>query len=174
MPKRKPNAVRPDSPADIAAAYEEIAPELDKLPPELIGRVNADIPSAVSIALGALPGIQGLVPAMKEVFKKPPLDEIERIRVRALGLLYTHLRYVPRSSQQLEADLEEGRVLREQLLSVADAHVSFGAMNGDAVAAIRDGRGHLDRANDSDRARRALPRLLGRHQRQDLGHPGAD
>ena len=148
MPKRKPNAVRPDSPDDIAAAYAQIAPELAKIPPELIGRVNADIPSAVSIALGALPGIQGLVPAMKEVFKKPPTDEIGRLRVRALGLLYTHLRYVPRNSQQLEADLEEGRVLREQLLTVADAHVSFGAMNGDAVAAIRDGAGHLDRAND--------------------------
>lgn len=148
MPTGHPNAVRPDSPDEIARAYALIEAELAKIPTELVGRVTADVPTAVSLALGALPGIQGLVPTLQELLKKPPLEEIERLRARALGLLYTHLRHVPPTAKQLEADLEEARVLREQLLSVADAHVRYGAMNAAAVARIRDGAGHLDRAND--------------------------
>lgn len=149
MPSRRtPIVVRPDAPDEIAKAYAQIEPELAKLPKELVGRVTADIPSAVSLVLGALPGIKALVPDMHALLKKPPIDEIERLRERALGLLYTHLRYVPRTSKQLVEDLEEGRVLRDQLLHVADAHVRYGTIDAESVRQIRDGSGHLDRAND--------------------------
>ena len=148
MPNHKPNAARPDSPDDIAAAYAQIEPELAKIPARADRARQRGHPERRLHRLGRASGHSGAGARHEGGLQKPPTEEIERLRVRALGLLYTHLRYVPRSSQQLEADLEEGRVLRAQLLTVADAHVSFGVMNADAVAAIRDGAGHLDRAND--------------------------
>lgn len=114
--------------------------------PADVGRVTTDLPTAVSLALGALPQLEALLPDMQDLLKRPPKAEIERLRDRSLGLLFAHLLWVPRKSKALEADLEEGRVLRERLLAAADGHVKFDQMDADAVAAIREGAGHLDRA----------------------------
>lgn len=142
-----PTAVRPGSAIEAAQAFARIEKDIEALPAEQVGRVTTDVPTAVSLALGALPQIETLLPEMTDVFIKPPKAEIERLRDRALGLLYTHLLYSP-PSKQLDADLEEARVLREQLLTTADAHAVHGQINAAAIARIRQGAGHLDRAND--------------------------
>lgn len=142
-----PSAVRPGSAIEAAEAFGRIRNDIEALPADRVGRVTADVPRAVSLALGALPLIESLLPDMADVFKRPPEAEVRRLRDRALALLYTHLLYTP-PSKQLEADLEEARVLREQLLGAADAHVLFGHIDRESVAKIREGAGHLDRAND--------------------------
>jgi hypothetical protein len=142
------SAVRPGTANEAAEAYARTAKEIEALPDAQVGRVTTDVPMAVSLALGALPEIESLLPEMSDVFKKPPKAEIERLRDRALALLYANLLWAPRGAKALEVELEEARVLREQLLSAADAHVVHGQMNADSVAAIREGSGHLDRAND--------------------------
>lgn len=149
--KKKTNKTAKPTPGsmdEVQAAYERIEPELDAIEPADVGRVTADVPTAVSLAIGSIPLLEGLAPEMKKQLTAPPIEHIARLRVLSLGLLYTHLRYVPRRSESVQADLEEARVLREQMLSAADAHVSFGHMSPDAVASVRDGGGYLDRAND--------------------------
>ena len=148
-PKRMhPTAVRPGTLNEAAEAYARIEPAIMALPQKDVGRVTTDVPSATSLALGALPQLEALLPEMNDVFKKPPKAQIERLRDHALGLLYAHIAWLPRSSNALDGELEEARALREQLLASADAHVSYGQMDAAAVAAIRQGAGHLDRAND--------------------------
>lgn len=148
MSKPQKNAVRPDTTDEIAQAYAKLAPELDALNAAEVARVYTDVPTAVSLTLGALPGLEALIPEMKAAFVRPPLAELSRLRTRALGLLYTHLRQVPPTERSLEADLEVAKDLRDRLLSVADAHVRYGEMSANSVAKIREGSGHLDRAND--------------------------
>jgi hypothetical protein len=144
----RPPPARLPEPDEGAAAYARVETELDAIPPEQVGRVTADIPTAVSLALGAWPLMSGLIEDMKRKLKEPPLREIESLRDAALAALHAHLRWVPRSSTTHEADLEEARVLRERLLAAADVHAIYGHIDPNAIAAIREGQGHLDRAND--------------------------
>ncbi len=146
--RRTATAARPAHvPDEVARAYAVTEREMQALAAERVGQVTTDIPTAVSLALGAIPSLESLVPAMKELLAKPPLDEIARLHVRALATLYTHLQYVPKP-KRLEEELEEARVLREQLLASADAHVVHGQIDAESIARIREGSGHLDRAND--------------------------
>lgn len=142
------SAVRPGTPSEAAEAYARLEPELKAVPKELIRKVSTNVPMAVSLALGALRELETLLPEMTDVFKEPPKAEIERLRERALALLFADLLMAPRDPKALEALLEEARGLRAKLLSAADAHVEFGHIDPDSVAAIREGSGHLDRAND--------------------------
>lgn len=142
-----PSAVRPGSAIEAAEAFARITKDIEALPAERVGRVTTDVPMAVSLALGAWPQLEALLPEMTKIFKKPPKAEIDRLRARALGLLYTHLLYSP-PSNSLDADLEEARLLREQLLAAADAHALYGQIDAASIAKIREGSGHLDRAND--------------------------
>lgn len=133
---------------EVQASYRRIEPELDLLAPAEVQRVTVDVPTAVSRAVASIPLLEGLSPEMKKQLTAPPIEHIARVRDYSFGLLYTHLRYVPRRSETVQADLEEARVLREQMLAAADAHVTYGHIPRDAVATVRDGAGHLDRASD--------------------------
>jgi hypothetical protein len=95
---------------EVQTAYLHIERELDAVPTALVGRVTTDVPTATSLAIAAIPLLEGLVPEMKKQLAQPPVAEIGRLRDRALALLYTHLRWVPRTSKNHEADLEEARV----------------------------------------------------------------
>lgn len=143
-----PAAVRPGTPNEAAEAYARTKKDIEALPADRVGRVTTDVPMAVSLALGALPQIEALLPEMSDLLKKPPTKAIEMLRDRALSLLHAHFAWAPPSTGALEADLEEARVLRERLLAAADAHVSYGQMDAAAIAAVREGAGHLDRAGD--------------------------
>jgi hypothetical protein len=146
--RKQPAATRPGAPDEVAAAYRSTEGEIKALAADVVGRVTTDIPTAVSLALGALPRIQSLVPDMEGALKKPPVAALGRLRARALAALYAHLRWAPRTPRSHDEDLEEARALREQLLAAADAHVKYGDVDAEAVAKIREGSGLLDRAND--------------------------
>lgn len=142
------SAVRPGTPNEAAEAYARLEAEIEAVPDARMQRVSTDVPMAVSLVLGALPEIEGLVPDLSDVFKNPPIDRIERLRDRALALLFAHILWAPRATKLIEEELQEARLLRQQLLSAADAHVKFGQMDARSVEVIRQGSGHLDRAND--------------------------
>jgi len=146
--KEHASAVRPGTPNEAAEAYARLEAEIEAVPEREIREVSTDVPMAVSLALGALPEIESLIAEMGDVFKKPPIAEIERLRDRAMALLFAHILWAPRATKVIEQELEEARVEREQLLAAADAHVKFGHIDARSVEAIREGSGHLDRAND--------------------------
>lgn len=143
-----PFAERPPDPEEVALAYEAIKPELTAILPGLVGRVTTDVPTAVALMLGAKPTLEAMIPELERALKTPPIVQIQRIEQRALGLLYTEIQYVPKGDENLQANLDAAQEVRGQLLAAADAHVAFGQMNAAAVAKIREGGGHIDRAKD--------------------------
>src|SRR5690606_38139237 len=144
--KEHASAVRPGTPNEAAEAYARLEAEIEAVPEREIREVSTDVPMAVSLALGALPALESLIAEMGDVFKNPPIAEIERLRDRAMALLFAHILWAPRATKVIEQELEEARVEREQLLAAADAHVKFGHIDARSVEAIREGSGHLDRA----------------------------
>ena len=65
-----PSAAKPAELPRAEAAFELIKPEMAKLNPESLGKINIDISQAVSITLGVLPGLVFLRPSLAK--HQPP------------------------------------------------------------------------------------------------------
>jgi hypothetical protein len=158
VPAKPPAAAKPAEPPKAAAAFALIKPEMAKLDPESLGKINVDISQAVSLALGVLPGLQFLRPKLAELpdFQIACFDKLETY---ALGAWYAHLLALPpaSASNPVQALLEEATSLRKALLADADALAARGLLDVGSVEAIRTGQGNLDTANDLV----ALSALLG-------------
>ncbi len=156
MPAAKPklttkaiSAAKPAEPPRAAAAFAAIQPEMLKLLPEDLGRINIDISQAVSIALGVLPGLAFLRSRMAEL---PDFDisRFDNLETYALGAWYAHLLALPPASPSnpVQPLLEEATLLRALLLGDAEALAARGYLNVESVKAIRAGNGNMDTAND--------------------------
>ncbi len=146
---KPPSAAKPAEPPRAEAAFELIKPELAKLSPESLGKINLDISQAVSIALGVLPGLVSLRPLMA---KLPEFDIacFDKLETYALGAWYAHLLALPpaSASNPVQPLLEEATALRIRLLGDAEALAARGLLDLDSVKEIRSGQGNLDTAND--------------------------
>jgi hypothetical protein len=148
-PAHPPPAARPGEPPKAEAAFELIKPEMAKLSPESFGKINLDISQAVSLALGVLPGLAFLRPAM---VKLPDFEiaHFDKLETYALGAWYAHLLALPPASaaNPVQLLLEEASDLRGRLLGDAEALAARGLLDLDSVQAIRKGQGNMDTAND--------------------------
>jgi hypothetical protein len=146
---KAPSPVKPAEPPRAAAAFAAIQPEMLELLPENLAKINIDIPQAVSIALGVLPGLAFLRPTIAELpdFK---IDHFDKLETYALGAWYAHLLALPpaSASNPLQPLLEEATKLRANLLSDAEALATRGHLDPEAVQVIRAGHGQVDTAND--------------------------
>lgn len=146
----------PVNPARIARAenaaesYKKVEEEILALPAQEVGRVTADIPTAASIALGALENLEQLRPEFERLADGgAAVKALDTLHDYALAAFFAHLESVPATSQtELAGLLERAKPLRENLLRVADGLSSFGLLSASAVSAIRDGSGYLDTAKD--------------------------
>lgn len=149
LTSKAPSPVKPAEPPRAAAAFASIQPELLKLAPESLGRINIDISQAVSVALGVLPGLAFLRPSIAELpgFK---LDHFDKLETYALAAWYAHLLSLPpaSASNPVQPLLEEATKLRANLLSDAEALATRGLLDQEAVQGIRAGNGQVDTAND--------------------------
>lgn len=148
-PPKPPSAARPAEPPKAEAAFAFIKPEVADLSPESLGKINIDISQAVSIALGVLPGLAFLRPAMAKLpdFEIARFDKLETY---ALGSWYAHLLALPpaSASNPVQPLLEEATVLRARLLGDAEALAARGLLDLESVQKIRRGQGNMDTAND--------------------------
>jgi hypothetical protein len=150
MPKRKaPAPARPSNPPTAQAALMRVEPELRELEAAEIATVNLDISQAVSIALGALPGILEYADRLEEL---PGFDPkyVNQLETYTLAAWYAHLQAAPGTTTQseLRKRIEEATTLRTALLGDAEALVRRGIFDAQAVAQVRAGQGHQDLAND--------------------------
>lgn len=144
----KASAGKPGVPEEAAKAFAEAEPVLAALSPEDFAPINADIPRAVSIAVGAVPHIAKL---RDGAAKLPDFDvtNIDRLGTYALAAWYAHLLALPEvQAGDLASLLEEARPLREDMLLSAELLAHKGFFDKDAVRGIRAGQGNLDTAND--------------------------
>jgi hypothetical protein len=151
-----PKTSKKSSPVDqvssklAAAAFAAIQPELATVTPEEIPRINIDIGRAVAVALGALPHLRALRPAIQKELPKHPIELLEKLETYALGAWYAHLLATPSSggSAPMTNLIEEATPLRASLLVAAEALAHRGLVDAARVAEIRRGQGHIDLASD--------------------------
>lgn len=148
--KFDPSTLVTNAPAEAVSAFERLRPELEALPSDGLGRITLHVPSAVTIALGALPNLERLRPEMASKLPAYHVEQMGRLRDYALAALYAHLVALrpPGAEARLQAIVTEATPLREGLLVAAEALAHFGVLDRARVANIRSGAGHLDTAND--------------------------
>jgi hypothetical protein len=147
---KKPHPAKPAAPAAAAAAFDTLEKELAALTQDQLAPIDIDIPQAVSIALGALPGIALLRGAMVEKLPAHPIDLTDKLETYALGAWYAHLLALPPAGPDnpVKPLLDEAVFLRANLLSDAEALARRGLIDAAVVEEIRKGQGDVDTAND--------------------------
>lgn len=146
----------PVNPARIARAenaaesYKKVEEQILALSSNDTGRVTADVPTAASIALGALANLEQLRPEFARLADGgKAIQALDSLHDYALAAFFAHLEMAPDASQgELARLLEQARPLRENLLRVAEGLAGFGLLSAAAVASIREGSGNLDLAKD--------------------------
>jgi hypothetical protein len=143
------NPVGPPADGETLLAYEEVRAEVQALPPDEGGRITVNIPTVVTIVRGALPNLEA---EYDRIATLPEFDlpKLRKLPWYALALLHVYLLTLPSSEveSRLTALLAEGAPLREHLLVQAEGLALLGFVDRERVAAIRNGTGYLDTAND--------------------------
>ncbi len=148
-PKVTASVAKPSVPKEAALAFAKIESELEALPAAAVRPVNIDVPQAVAIAIGAVPHLHALRAEILEQLPHFPIRFVDEIGTYAMAAWFAHLLALPASSEgQLATLLEEAAPLRGDLLVAAEALAHKGYFDSRVVAAIREGRGNLDTAND--------------------------
>ncbi|WP_437603326.1 hypothetical protein WMF28_17105 [Sorangium sp. So ce590] len=148
--KKKPAPTKPAAPPRAAAAFDSILPEIEALSPDRLISIKIDIPRAVSLVLGVLPGLLALRPAIVEHLRQHDVAALDRLESYALAAWYAHLQWLSTGGAEnaLKPLLAEAAALRENLLGDAEALARRGLLDAETVAEIRAGHGHIDTAND--------------------------
>jgi DNA-binding Lrp family transcriptional regulator len=150
MARLKKGPKKPVPLPQAAAAYTEVEPELDQVTADELKPISIDIPYAVSLVLGLLPGLRELRPEIVKQLPAYPIDLFDRLEMYALATWYVHVMSQPPSPVQnpLKKLLEDGVALRLTLLSDAEALAKRDLVSAQTVADIRSGAGNYDTAND--------------------------
>ncbi|WP_438021938.1 hypothetical protein [Sorangium sp. So ce233] len=179
VPPRMPSPRKPAAPPRAAAAYNRIAPELDELSAAAIALtpIHIDLPRAVALVLGALPGLAALRPAIVKQLPEHKVALLDKLELYALAAWYAHLIALPESGAESSAGhavkplLDEAIALRARLLAEADDLARRGLIDPHAIDDIRAGEGHVDTANDlvalSALFNQSWPELAGRTSADD-------
>lgn len=149
-PPRKASPRKPAAPPRAAAAFNRIAPELNELSAAALAPNNIDLPRAVALVLGVLPGLAALRPAIVKQLPEHKVALLDKLELYALAAWYAHLIALPESSSghAVKPLLDEAIALRATLLGEADDLARRGLLDPDAIDDIRAGEGHVDAAND--------------------------
>jgi hypothetical protein len=156
------------SPQFAQEAFEKVKPQLTAMRAEDVLQVNADIPMAASIALGAYGRMAELRPLIVAELPRHPIELMDELPTYAAAAWYAHLISLPPSGsgERLKKLLDEAAPLRDALLLAAEALAPRGLLDADKVAEIRSGLGNLDRANDlaalADLFRQAWPQIASK------------
>jgi len=147
---KKPTTPAPATTPDASAAFESIKAELLALSPDELATVNIDIPQAVSVALGVLPGLSALRPTIAKALPLHPIELLDKLETYALAAWYAHLQVLPpgNAASPVKLLLDEASALRMALLTDAEALAARGLLDAGTVAEIRRGKGNIDMAND--------------------------
>jgi hypothetical protein len=149
MPRPKSTApALPPRPSSAEEAFVLAKPAIDAVPRDALVVINLDIPEVVSATLGVLSRIRALRPGLARL-PDFDLDLVDHLETYALAAWHAHLEAQrPGGRAAVQVLLEEATTLRMALLREAESLVHRGVFEGNAVAAIRVGQGHVDVAND--------------------------
>lgn len=133
----------------LLVAYQEVRAELQAMPPEDGGRILVNIPTVVTLVRGSWPNLEA---ELARIARLPEfnLAALRKLPSYSLALLHVYLLLLPSAEveSRLRTLVAEAGPARERLLVAAEALALLGFVDGERVAAIRRGTGHLDTAND--------------------------
>jgi hypothetical protein len=137
---------------DAAMAFEALREERAALDPQKLVQINADIPTAATIALGSFQRLRSLRASVVNELPKHEMRHWDGLQTYALAALHAHVvSMVPDDSDdraRVKRLLDEAVPLRKKLLVAAEAIAHAGVFDADRVAQIRSGAGHMDRGVD--------------------------
>ncbi|HEU4533415.1 MAG TPA: hypothetical protein VFS00_04830, partial [Polyangiaceae bacterium] len=82
-------------PSAHEAAFARVRPALDALPRDEARPLTLHVPSAVVLALGALPRLLALREAMRAALTEPPLEALDHLKDYALAAAHAHANALP-------------------------------------------------------------------------------
>lgn len=139
----------PDQQEQFRAAYEALADERAALPPDRIIRINADVPTAVSVVLGHEPQIQQLAEQGKGLpgFDATVFEKMERY---AQALAYAQMLYNVASTpvENVPELAAEAVKARDRFGADAEALAVRGMLDGSKLQELRGGPGYKNIAYD--------------------------
>jgi hypothetical protein len=138
-------------PATAKAHYDALLPEIEAVAETQLVPRNLDVPTAVQIALRSMPVLESLQDRMASL-PSQFFDhaKVEKVQSYALAAWYAHLAVIQYEAQGPDKDamLAEAQELRRLMLLDAEVLAARGFVSVEAVDGIRQGRSHVDTAND--------------------------
>jgi hypothetical protein len=141
----------PAASSDEGAAVDaRVRAEIEALPVEEARHITVHVPAAAMLALGALPKMLALREAMVAELVNPPTEALDKLHDYAQAAARAHacLLLQDDGETRVRALLVEASPLREHLLLSAELLAKMGLLDPRKVAAIRQGTGRLDTAQD--------------------------
>ena len=133
----------------LEAAYQLLLPSLLAIPARDARRPRVDVAAVSGALLASLPRLEPVLPALAALPGLSPQPTLE-LPTRILALVQAQAAHAsaPPSGRAAKALLRRGATVRRLLLRSALALADFNKLPSEPIAAIRDGRGHGDRAMD--------------------------
>jgi len=133
-----------------AEAYARVKPELTKLVPDELVRVNLDVSAALQTILAALPKLRALRGQIVKELPSFDIASFDRLEDYALALSVTQtaLLLATKPPSELPALAEDALQLRETLLRDAQALARRNLIDGGQLAGLKGVNGYKNIAQD--------------------------
>jgi len=132
------------------AAYEQALPAAQALDPEQLIAVNIDVPTAITTAVGVLPGILALRERVAKELPAFDVKHFDQLETYALATAQAHAAYLGSSAppQALLELSDRGVALRDLLYSDALALANRGLISGEKLTDFKSNVGYKNLAFD--------------------------
>lgn len=152
MPRRKPIDPTSTMAESAKECFERLLPRIEAIPEAELIPINVDFPTALSIALGAVPRLEEMVRSMRDRLPEFDVHLISDLRSAALAAWYAHFLTLELGRHTGESPfrtlLQEAVRLRRSLLVAAAALADRGLVSPQRIKEIRRGSGYVDTADD--------------------------
>ena len=131
-------------------AFNQLRDEIRAVAPSDYVMINIDVPSAITTVLGSLPAIRALRPRVVAELSQFDVARFDNLETYALALGHAHAGYMAASQpvESLDALSEEGAVLRDLLLSDANALAGRRLVDRDRLKQLKGVRSYRNLAFD--------------------------
>jgi len=86
-----PTTSAASDPEECRAAFAELASTIAAVPTASLLPINIDVPTAVTVALGAASKLTAMEPELARALPMAPNDHSRKVRASALALMHTHV-----------------------------------------------------------------------------------
>lgn len=129
-------------------AYADFLPEALALSDGEVRPFRSDASLAYHNIRRGLDAVTPHIERIQEDLPKVDVARLQKLDKLALAVIYAAAQIDRSSDGSTPALLEKARTLRDVLIKSADALVASGVLPAHSVARIREGRGHIDLAQD--------------------------